>query len=762
MRAFTLLHGALLALCLGVAAAAAQPAAAPAVSGPTATTPLADVWQKFVSSADFDAVSLSYAALANFAGPDGPNFEQCREHLPGLLRARAVNPFSPALQSMVELCYRRLNDAARLRDEHATGLRLREFLLADDAGSSALRPIQVAAEADAAVLIESLGGEPLYARYSVDSSSGSLPFVAVYFDPAMGRERQLVFDFLRLWQRLQTHDAADQFPAMLSGLSERYLEEATAAGNVTAELAKVSTDLARHELSALEAAAHLEELALGGSAAAAVELLPLCLALVDNDGCAENAVDLVRPHAQRGLGEAMLVMALAIDEGVSGAGGRRESRNWLKKAAARVGESEAWTAFAQLASNIRPEAKLNPEPASALRRAARAGRAPAQMLLAQLLRGRRMTALRGERAERWIERAAQAGLAAAKAQLALESLRRHDAAAAQPLLQQAAADNNPSALGLLALSLDAGPASSREQREQALRLYRAAASFGNAGAMRRLGDAYARGELGLPIDMPRAEAWYLSASMSGNRKAAAELADLYLAGTAGLIGKPADGYAVIERLAADGLTSARLRMATALLLGQGVAADPDLALKLLVELAASGVAAADFRLGQIYEFEQGQVPRDLAMARSHYLAAASAGHLPAIDYYARALYAGRGGPRDRAAAVNWWQKAVRKGHRPSIANLAWAQCSSPEPGVHDPLAGTRLVSAALQQQRSANLSDTLAVCLAASGMYREAVDIQKQTLELAAQESELNAAQTQAFRQRMVVFQRGEARVERE
>ena len=90
MRAFTLLHGALLALCLGVAAAAAQPAAAPAVSGPTTATPLADVWQKFVSSADFDAVSLSYAALANFAGPDGPTFEQCREHLPGLLRARAA------------------------------------------------------------------------------------------------------------------------------------------------------------------------------------------------------------------------------------------------------------------------------------------------------------------------------------------------------------------------------------------------------------------------------------------------------------------------------------------------------------------------------------------------------------------------------------------------------------------------------------------------------------------------------------------------
>ncbi len=204
---------------------------------------------------------------------------------------------------MVERCVQRMGDP-RLKHERArAGLSCASFWL--PRAPAAVRRCsrsRVAAEADAAVLIEALGGEPLYARYSVGSSSGSLPFVAVYFDPALGRERQLVFDFLRLWQRLQNHDAADQYPAMLSGLTERYLDEAAVAGNVTAELAKISADLARHELTVVQAVRHLEEMALGGSAAASIELLPMCLVLLAQDRCAEDALaDLLRPHAERAL-----------------------------------------------------------------------------------------------------------------------------------------------------------------------------------------------------------------------------------------------------------------------------------------------------------------------------------------------------------------------------------------------------------------------------------------------------------------------------
>lgn len=720
---------------------------------------LAKRWSAFVADADFNAVSASYRVLADFAGGDGPDAKRCREHRGALDEAREVNPFSPALQSMALRCAERGGDAVALAAERERTRLLQEFLRRDGRGSGSLRPILVPAEADAAMLVEMIGGEPLYGRYDLGSSHGSLPFVAVYFDPALGRERQLVFDFPRLWQQLQSHDAADQYPAMLRSLVRSFLDQAGDGGSVAAELAQIKSGLGDgHDWT--EVAERIEGLALSGSVAAAVELLPLCLMFDATGACASDAVDLLQPHAQRGLGEAMVVMALAGDRGVAGAGGRRASARWLQLASARVGTNEALTAFAQLVASLDGKADLETAAGTALRRAARAGHAPAQLLLAQLLREKRIRPLRGERAGTWIERAAASGLGAASAQLGIAALRRGAAGEAWPLLRSAAEGGDPSALGALALAHEHGSIDGESDSGAALGFYRSAASFGNAGAMRRLGRAYASAELGLPRDATRAEAWYLSASLVGNQRAALELAEMYLRGDADVVGRPADGYAVVARLAAEGLTSARLRQARALLLGQGTVADPAEALALLAHLSAEGIAAADFRLGQIREFGEGGVDIDLARARGHYQAAAQAGHLAAIDYYARALYAGRGGDRDRAAAVTWWQKAAREGHAPSIANLAWARCTSSAPEVRDPLAGTRLVSAALQKRQTANLSDTLAVCLAASGLYREAVATQAQTLELAAGDRGLDDAHRRAFAERLALFERGQAWVD--
>jgi TPR repeat protein len=324
-------------------------------------------------------------------------------------------------------------------------------------------------------------------------------------------------------------------------------------------------------------------------------------------------------------------------------------------------------------------------------------------------------------------------------------------------LEQAAAKNDPTAMGLLAIGHDAGRMGLDADEERALTLYREAAQLGNGGAMRRLGRAYARGELKLKPDMARAEAWYLSASLAGNQKAATDLAELYLAGTEGMIGQASDGYAVIEKLAADGMVAARLRLAVALLLGQGVEANADLALQMLRELSADGNLAAEFRLGQIYEFGQGGVEPDLQAAREHYRVAAKGGHPDAIDYYARALFAGQGGARDRVEALRWWTQAAAKGHGPSIANLSWARCSSRDPAVRDPVDGTRLVSEALQRKPSANLNDTLAACLAASGLFDQAVATQQQTLDLAEQEPALGVEQKRAFAERLALYERGEA-----
>lgn len=717
---------------------------------------MAPAWERFLSTANYADVLDSYGVLGRFPEDGRPDAAACAQQAAALERARSVNPFSPALQGLIESCLEYTGAVADLRSERERGRRLRAFLMHDQRGTAADRPIAIAAEADATALIRQLQGEPLYGRYMVGAPSGSLPFVAIYFDAAAKQERQLHFDFLRVWQRLQSRNADERYPAMLRGLTERYLSESERAGNTTAELAKSTLELGRGEIKPIEAAQRIEALALAGSPAAAFELLPLCLIIDDGGRCAANAVDLVRPHAERDLAEAMIVLALAADRKVAGAGSRRDGEVWLQRAIARAGEAEALTAFAQLAVSVESRARISSAAARALRQAASLGHAPATLLLVQMLRGDRIRRLRGESADRWLHRAVAAGAPAAMAQLGLEYLRLSRYQDAWPLLERAAQADDPSALGLLAIAHDSGKLGIAAEPVRALDLYRRAADLGNSGAMRRLGRAYARAELGLPADTARAEAWYLSASLFGNQKAASELAELYLNGTEGVVGQPSDGYAVIERLAAEGLVSARLRMAVALLLGQGVDANQDLALRMLNELSARGVDTADFRLGQIYEFGQGGVSVDLITARRYYATAAKAGNLLAMDYYARALYAGRGGDRNRTRAVYWWQKAAAKDHAPAVANLAWVRCSSSDPQVRDPVAGTRLVSSALERRRSANLNDTLAACLAASELYVQAVAVQRETLTLAASEANLDDAQRRAFAERLAQYQRGQ------
>lgn len=729
------------------------------VAQPEAAESLDAAWTRFVSNTRFELVSASYSVL-NLIPPETVNTELCAEHAKALVWSRSVNPFSPALQALALRCAEKGDDPSLLAAEQARTQELLTFMLAAGHGESAYKPLLVGAETDAAAMIVLMEGAPLYGRYVVGSPGGSLPFVAVFFDPEAKQERQLHFDFVRLWQRLKSRDGDELYPAMLRGLSERYLAEAEEAANPSAELAKLTIALGRAELTPEQATAQIERLALGGSPAATFELLPLCLILDDGGKCAGSALDLVRPYAERGLAEAMIVMALAAENEVEGAGKGRQLRQWLDKASKRMGQAEALTAFAQLSISVEAGRRISGEASKALRQAAREGYAPATLLLVQMLRSDRLRRQRGDSADRWLRRAADAGSAAAMAQLGLEYLRLSRFRDGWPLLERAAADNDPTAMGLLAIGHDAGRMGLQTDATRALALYRSAAQLGNGGAMRRLGRAYARGELNLQPNMARAEAWYLSASLMGNQKAASDLADLYLNSTEGMVGQAEDGYAVIERLAADGMVPARLRMAVALLRGQGVEANVELAMQMLAELSADGIAAADFRLGQIHEFGQGGVDIDLTRARNDYERAAKAGNLDAADFLARALYAGRGGSPDRARAIDWWDRAARKGHAGSISNLSWVRCISRDPTVSDPEQGTRLVSAALQMRPTANLNDTLAACLAASGLFDQAVATQEETMTLAESDPTLDAEQKRAFADRLARYQRQEAWLE--
>ena len=61
-------------------------------------------------------------------------------------------------------------------------------------------------------------------------------------------------------------------------------------------------------------------------------------------------------------------------------------------------------------------------------------------------------------------------------------------------------------------------------------LYNSAAAGGHAGAQRRLGEAYEKGELGQEIDLEAARTWYQNAAEGGNEDAQSRLGDAHWRG----------------------------------------------------------------------------------------------------------------------------------------------------------------------------------------------------------------------------------------
>lgn len=699
--------------------------------------PWADRWGSFLGSAELPAVMAQYRVLDALDGIEDKE-EGCAQYGASLRRARDAQPFSPALQLAMVRCA--VGEKARTEALALLGAQ-RAFLLREGRGQSVLRPVLVATESDAAALVEGAGWTPLYGRYKVGAPGGSLPFIAIFLDER-GQEKQLYFDFLRVWQRLDRDQPDARFPAYLAALSAQFLRGAEGVRNPAAELANISARLGDGKLELLDASVAIERLALDGYPPAAFEMLPLCLVAQDT-ACLKSARALVAPLAERGLSEAHLVLALAFDAD----GDKRAASKHIDHAAKRLGQAQANLAYAQLAFSL-GERGRTPLARQCLERAARANLADAAFLQAQLAKPNRQ--------RNWLERAAKAGSPAAAAQLALNAWRAKNAQQARRWMKTAADAGDPAGLALMALVAEVGSNQVVPDLDRAYRYFLRAADAGNAGAMRRLGRAFARGELGRSVDVVEAEGWYLSASVRGNQTAALALGELYLDGHEGLRGSVQDGLRIIEELAGGGLVAARLRLASVLIERNGDG-DAERGLKLLVELADEGQAAASFRLGQIAEFGQAGQAADATLARAHYQRAATAGHAAARDYLARALYDGRGGPRDRAAALRWWTQAADAGWRPAANSLAWVQCSSRDPAVRDPQAGTRRISDVLGVDRNANYQDTLAACLAASGLLDQAIETQREAIAQAMEATDISDSQRADFERRLASYLAGEA-----
>ena len=77
--------------------------------------------------------------------------------------------------------------------------------------------------------------------------------------------------------------------------------------------------------------------------------------------------------------------------------------------------------------------------------------------------------------------------------------------------------------------------------------------------------------------------------------------------------------------------------------------------------------------------------------------------------------------------------------------------------MRDLQAGTRRISDVLGVDRNANYQDTLAACLAASGLLDQAIETQREAIANASVDADISDAQRRAFAQRLALYESGEA-----
>jgi TPR repeat protein len=162
----------------------------------------------------------------------------------------------------------------------------------------------------------------------------------------------------------------------------------------------------------------------------------------------------------------------------------------------------------------------------------------------------------------------------------------------------------------------------------------------------------------------------------------------------GLCGFPADparaaGLAApvldtVRRLAESEDPAAQTALATALLLGVGVPADPAASLPWYQKAAERGQTPAMNSLGWMYGAGVG-VPADLAQSFAWYTRAAERGHAGAMLETGLAHLRGRGTPEDAAAGANWIRRAAERRHPRAMAELAHLLVTGPGRNIPEAL-----------------------------------------------------------------------------
>jgi TPR repeat protein len=175
-----------------------------------------------------------------------------------------------------------------------------------------------------------------------------------------------------------------------------------------------------------------------------------------------------------------------------------------------------------------------------------------------------------------------------------------DLVKARAWLEKAAAQNDPYALYALGRMMEESDGTAQADPVRAADLYKRAAQQGHTLAALRYGLALAEGN-GVRKDLVAAQPWLIYADKNGVPEASLAMGDL-AASTAGMRDKAGSAKILQTALtwydsaAQAGVASAQFKLATAYLVGTGVARDQQQALRWYMRAAAQGLPVAEHAL----------------------------------------------------------------------------------------------------------------------------------------------------------------------
>jgi TPR repeat protein len=182
-----------------------------------------------------------------------------------------------------------------------------------------------------------------------------------------------------------------------------------------------------------------------------------------------------------------------------------------------------------------------------------------------------------------------------------------------------------------------------------------------------------------------------------------------------------------------GELAAELKLAQAYFMGNGVPRNQVEAARWFRKAAEQGEPQSERILGLMYKFGSAGFPKDESQAAIWFRKAAGQNDILAQNELGELYENGRGGlPKDDAEAFSWYHKAADQGSIPALDHAARLCVSSLNPQVRDPNLGVEYARKAVAADGKNPLYlSTLALALSVEGEFAEAVETQRQALELA-------------------------------